>query len=351
MVIRGTGTEMFRLALACSAILATGAEASSTLKLVSAFQQEMPTVGEQGSRFVDTFNAVSNNVKFEFYEPGALVPVSQSLEAVSEGHVDASFAVAGYWQGRMSSASLFSSFPFGFDAADRVAWLYEGNGLSLYQEMYDRAGYDVVVRPCGLLPAETAGWFKKRIDTLEDLDGLKMRVFGLGGEVLAKFGVEPHLLFADGITSALRTGELDAAEFSVIAADVYLGLHENTEFAYFPGWHQPSTLFELLINRNVWEDMAPVSQAKIDISCASNILENLAVAETQNQHAFEKVARRNATEFVIWNDDMLRAFEAAWEVVVAEHSARDQFFRTVWADITQFRQSRGEWNRVRSALE
>ncbi len=319
------------------------AAGAAQLDLASAFPEDLPVVGEQSADFVKTFNAISEETQFRFHPPGSLVPVSQSLESVSKGYIDAAYSISGYWQDRLPSAALFSAFPFGFDPVERITWMYEGNGLALYQEMYDRAGYAVKVVPCGMLPAETSGWFKKEINRPEDLDGLRMRVFGFAGEVFARFGVTTELLFGDGISFALGNGDLDAAEFSVLAADVYLGLQENTEFVYFPGWHQRSTLMELLVNEQVWEGLAEPVQHSIEVACLANVLEALSHGALQNQAAYRQLLESSEVQFRSWSPEMMAAFRSAWAEVVEEHVNHDRFFRKVWADITTFQRERNEW--------
>ncbi|MDV7141163.1 C4-dicarboxylate ABC transporter [Tropicimonas sp. TH_r6] len=335
------------LAVSFSCLFVSCAAAETThLDLVSSFQGDLPIVGEQSARFVEIFNAISDEVQFRFHPPGSLTPVSQSLESVSNGYVDAAYSISGYWQDRLPSAALFSAFPFGFGPLERIAWTYESNGLALYQEMYDRGGYEVKVVPCGMLSAETSGWFKKEINRPEDLDGLRMRTFGFAGEVFARLGVETELLFADGIAFALRNDALDAAEFSVIAADVYLGLQEHTDFAYFPGWHQPSTLMELLVNRHVWDGLEQPVQQSIETACFANILEALSHGALENQLAYRSVVDSKEARFRSWSPEMLDAFRTVWGEVVEENVNRDKFFRRVWADISKFQRERNEWLRV-----
>lgn len=330
---------------------ATSGNAEEFLDLASAFQRDLPIVGDQSGRFVDRFNEISDDVKIRYHGPGELVPVSQSLEAVSQGLVDATFSLAGYWRGRIPSAPLFSSFPFGFGALDSISWMKEGNGLALYQEMYDREGYDVKVVPCGMTPAETSGWFRKRIKSPEDLEGLRMRIFGFGRDVFAKFGVETNLLFADDLSLAIDRGELDAAEFSVLAADVHLELHKVTDYVYFPGWHQPSTLFELLVNSEVWSGLDAPTRRAVEVACSANILDNLANAEARNLQAFKEIVARNSVQISTWSPEMLSAFEAAWLEVVEDQVNSDRFFRKVWEDIERFRQEKEEWNRVSNSRD
>ena len=140
--------------------LASGLRAEETPDLASTLGRARPVAGEQSARLVERFNATAPAVQIRDHAPGSLVPVSQTLEAVSSGHVDAGDAIADFWQDRLPAAALVSFFPFGFDPLERRAWLFEGNGIELHQESSTRSEYEVKMLPCGLLPAETAGWFR-----------------------------------------------------------------------------------------------------------------------------------------------------------------------------------------------
>ncbi|MDV7145510.1 C4-dicarboxylate ABC transporter [Tropicimonas sp. TH_r6] len=317
--------------------LASTSHAEQLLRVSSAIGSDVPILGAQTARFADTFNASSSEVVFEPVEPGVLVPAFQTLEAVSDGLADAGFTLAGYWQDRLPAAPLFSAYPFGLSPIERLAWMDRGDGLDLYQEMYDRAGFNVKILPCGLLPPEISGWFKKEITSPEDLKGLKMRIFGLGGDVMRSLGVEVPPQFNDGLAFALKNGDLDAVEFSGLATDIYLGLHEEAPIVYMPGWHQPSTLFELLVNGDVWGGFDAETKALMEQTCRTSLMEGLLYSEEQNMLAREALLGQGTVEFREWSPEMLTAFEDAWHKVVQTHIAADPFFERVWTNIETFR--------------
>ena len=146
-------------------------------------------------------------------ELGNLVAPVEILDVVSSGKIKSGFATAGHWAGKIPSASLFSTVPFGTDASEYMAWLYCGNGVTPYQEMHDKAGYNVKVLPCTIIAPETSGWFAEEITSAEQLVGLKMRFFGLGGKVMQKLGVATSLLPGGEIFPALEKGAIEATEF------------------------------------------------------------------------------------------------------------------------------------------
>ena len=208
------------------------------LKTPIAFGSHLPALGTPIKWVSEELKVISGgNLKMKIYEPGKLVGAKEILDAVSSGKVNSGYATAGYWQGKIPAASLFSAVPFGPEAGEYMAWMYYGNGLKLYQEMYDQAGYNVHVIPCAIISPETSGWFKKPIDKLEDLQGLNIRFFGLGAKVMENLGVGTVQLPGGEIFGALEKGAIDASEFSQPAIDQLLGLHKIAKFNYFPGWH------------------------------------------------------------------------------------------------------------------
>ena len=229
----------------------TGAvQAQEAFQMTSAFGKNLPILGTAGVAFVEKINAISDSVEFEHFDPGALVPTLEALDAVSNGSVDAAYTTAGYWQGKMKAASLFAAVPFGPEPGEMLAWMLYDDGMKLYQKMCDENGYNVHVVLCGTYAPETSGWFKKEINSVDDLKGLNMRFFGLGAEVMQKLGVSTSLLAGGDIFPALERGAIDATEFSMPLVDANLGFYNIAKFNYFPGWHQPATTFELLINKD-----------------------------------------------------------------------------------------------------
>ena len=186
------------MSLAIAASLATSPAVAADkllLKTPIAFSTALPGLGSPIPRVAEQMQLMSGGtLKMKVYEPGKLVPPFEILEAVSSGKINSGYTTAGYWAGKIPAAPLFSAVPFGPEAGEYMAWLYYGNGMDLYQEMYDQAGYNVKVIPCAVIAPETSGWFAKEIAGVEDLEGLKMRFFGLGGKVMQKLGVATSLL-------------------------------------------------------------------------------------------------------------------------------------------------------------
>jgi TRAP-type mannitol/chloroaromatic compound transport system substrate-binding protein len=342
----------FAKALVSTAVITTAITATTTavqaadkilLKTPIAFGSHLPALGTPIKWVSEQLPIMSDgSLKMKIYEPGKLVGAKEILGAVSSGKVNSGYATAGYWQGKIPAAALFSAVPFGPEAGEYMAWLYYGNGLKLYQEMYDSNGYNVKVIPCAIISPETSGWFKKEINTPEDLKGLNMRFFGLGASVMEKLGVSTSQLPGGEIFGALEKGAIDATEFSQPAIDQRLGLYKIAKYNYFPGWHQQATIFELLVNKDTWNSMSKGQQAILDNTCKASVTNAIAEGEAMQFDVMAK-AKENGVNIRYWNDNMLTTFEDKWNEVVAEKTAEDPFFKKVWDDLSTFRKGYDLW--------
>ena len=339
--------SLISAAVVTAAVAGTTAPAQAADKLLLktpiAFGSHLPALGTPIVWVADQLKTVSDGkVKMKIYEPGKLVSPKEILDAVSSGKVNSGYSTAGYWQGKMPAAALFSAVPFGPEAGEYMAWLYYGNGMSLYQEMYDNAGYNVKVMPCAIISPETSGWFSKPIEKPEDLKGLNMRFFGLGADVMEKLGVGTVQLPGGEIFGALEKGAIDASEFSQPAIDQRLGFHKIVKYNYFPGWHQQATVFELLINKDTWGKMSKGQKALVETTCKASMTNAIAEGEAMQFPVMQKAAE-NGVQIRYWNETMLNTFKSTWDEVVAEKTAADPFFKKVWDDMSTFRSGYDLW--------
>lgn len=335
------------LAIAATLSLSAGiaqAADKTLLKTPVAFATNLPGLGTPIPRVAEQLDLMSGGtLKMKVYEPGKLVAPFEILEAVSSGKINSGYTMSGYWAGKIPAAPLFSSVPFGPEAGEYMAWIYYGNGMSLYQEMYDQAGYNVKVMPCAIIAPETAGWYAKEINSPEDLDGLKMRFFGLGGKVMQKLGVATSLLPGGEIFPALEKGAIDATEFSMPAIDERLGFYKLVKYNYFPGWHQQASIFELLINKDAWNEMPAHHQAIISNACKASMTDSYAEGEASQYESLKKNVDEHGVQIKKFNDEMLNTFRTTWHEVAAEEAQNDAFFKKVYDDMTAFREGYAVW--------
>jgi len=318
------------------------------LKLPVYFGTHLTGLGSTPKWLAEQIDAASGGaVRIKIYEPGKLIPPKGILQAVASGKVNAGYTTPGYNTGILGNkGSIFSAVPFGPDAPEMLAWIYHGDGRTLWNEMYEKKGLAVHSIPCGIVAPETSGWFSKPIDKPEDLQGLRIRFFGLGALVMEKLGASTSLLPSNEIFPALEKGAIDATEFSMPAIDKLLGFHKILKYNYFPGWHQPATLFELVINKRVWEKkMDDQQRALVEMGCKAAMLDALALGEAIQAPILKENAEKNKVENRYWSPEMLEAFRAKWAEVVAEESAKDADFKAIWENLQAFRADYEEWNK------
>ncbi len=323
---------------------ALAAEKKIMLKVPICFSTSLPGLGSTIPWVADRIETASNGtLKMKVYEPNKLVAPFEILDSVSKGKINAGYSTAGYWAGKIPASPIFSAIPFGPEAGETLAWLYYGNGMKLYQEMYDSHGYNVKVLVCGIIAPETSGWFTKEIQAAADLKGLRMRFFGLGGQAMQKLGASVSLLPGGEIFPALEKKAIDATEFSMPAIDERLGFYKIAKYNYFPGWHQQATVFELLINKDVWNSMSDHQQMVIEMLCKAGTLDAFAYTEAIQAAAMKENVEKRGVKNMYWSDEMLATFKSAWEDVAKEQSEKDAFFKKVWDDVSAFREDYKMW--------
>ena len=315
-----------------------------TLDLASTFPGSMPILGDAAHRLAERVKrATGGEVVFNFYEPGKLVPAAETVHAVAAGKVAAAWAGAGWFAGNDSAFDFLSSVPFGPEMGEYMGWLYVGGGLELARELFHARGVHNI--PCGMIPPEPSGWFRKEIKTLADLKGLKMRFFGLGAIVMQRLGVVTQQDPPGEIFAKLKDGSLDAAEFSLPAMDLPLKFYEVAKYYYFPGWHQQSTLFDLDINLEIWNGLDDRYKATIELACGDIIREMIAEGEAAQGQAIKEI-QAQGVNVRRWSAPMLVEFETAWKQVVEEESAKNPNFKRVYDSYATFRKNYATWKHL-----
>ena len=310
-------------------------------KMGSAFPSSLVQLGSGGVRLSERLEAMSGgNIEIRFFEPNALVPPLEMFDAISAGSLDAAWSVPGYWFGREPALALFSAVPFGPSSGEFLAWIYHGGGHELMDEIY--AKHNIKSLICGVIAPEASGWFRTEIKSVDDLAGLKMRFFGLGGKVMEKVGVSTQLLAGGDIYPALERGSIDATEFSMPAIDLDLGFYQVAKHYYFPGWHQQSTLFELMMNMDKWNALSAQQQAMIEGACQANVAAMLAEGEAIQFTAMKELQEKGVT-LHRWPDEVLATLEGAWTEVAVELAAEDESFKKSWESLQGFRENYAIW--------
>ncbi len=297
----------------------------------------IPGLGEPAASLAKLIEERSGGaLVLDLKQPGDGTKPQEILDKVSSGSVDAGVATASYWSAKLPAASLFSGFPFGPDGKTYLAWFEQGNGRTLYQEMYDHAGLKVHVMPCAFGGAEAGGWFVKEIKAPEDIKGLRMRIFGLGGRVMSRLGATTVLLPGGDVPAAFSKGQIDAAELYPPAADAQLGLKEKVKLIYMPGWHQPETVLELIVNKDRWDALTDHQRELIDGACLATLQATLASSAKLETEALADLGKAGV-RVENWPEPVLASLRSAWAEVAKEEGGQDYFFKTVLDDIEKFR--------------
>ena len=319
-------------------------EKSILLKVPVGFETVLPGLGTPITWVADRIKvASSGTMTMTIYEPGRLVEPFEILDAVSEGKVSAGYSSAAYWAAKISAAPFFTAVPFGPEAGEYLAWLWYGNGMKLYQQMYDSHGYNVKVLVLGIIAPESSGWYSEPVYSIEEFKGLRIRFFGFGGDVLSKLGAYVSLIPGNEIFPALEKKAIDATEFSLPSIDEQLEFYKFAKYNYYPGWHQQATVHELLVNKDLWNSMSPRQQLVLELLCTAATADTFAMTEAIQPAVLKRNAEERGVTNVYWPDEMLDKFKEAWEEVAAEQAAKDAFFKKVWEDLSAFRKDFKLW--------
>lgn len=275
---------------------------------------------------------------------GELAPGLEVLNVVSQGAVPCGHTASYYYVGKSPVMGFGSSLPFGFNAQQQNAWLYEGGGLKRLQEIY-ASKFNLIQFPAGNTGAQMGGWFRREIGKLSDLQGLKMRIPGLGGQVMGKLGVTVQTLPGGEIFQALQTGAIDAAEWVGPYDDEKLGLNKVAQFYYYPGWWEPGTTLEVQINLNEWKKLPPEYQAAVETAAYEANMVTLSRYESQNNEALQRLTQ-SGVQLRQYSDEIMKAAEDASFGLYDEFAAKDADFKGVFDEWKQFRDRVYAWNKL-----
>lgn len=317
---------------------------ASELRLVSLFRIKVPVLGALPNRLKQALPAATGGrLGVTLYDPGALVDAGDTFEALKSGAIDAVFAPPGQWDAQDPELQLFTAIPFGPGANEHLAWYYHGGGQALFQNAMKKQGVHALL--CGAIPPEASGWYRTPIRTAKDFKGKTIRAFGLGGDVLAKLEVNVERLDAGGILVGFETGRLDGAEYSLPSVDAELGFQKFARQYYFPGWHQPVTLFTLAVNERIWQGLPAYERAAIETICGDNVRHALAEADASQFEALKKLSL-DGIQVRRWPDEVLKALETAWKEVAREHATNHQGFAAAWTSLQRFRRDYAIWHEI-----
>jgi TRAP-type mannitol/chloroaromatic compound transport system substrate-binding protein len=314
-------------------------------KMVTTWPKNFPGLGSGANRYAELVTEMSGGrIEVKVYGAKELVGALEVFDAVSRGTAELGHGGAYYWKGKAAAAQFFSSVPFGMTAQEMNGWLYQGGGLELWQEVYEPFG--LVPLAVGNSGTQMGGWFNKEINTIADLKGLKMRLPGLGGEVLRRAGGVPVLLPGGEIFPSLQTGVIDATEWVGPYNDLAFGLHKAAKYYYYPGWHEPGTTMELIVNKEALQSLPADLQSIVTNAAKVANLEMLADFSARNNQALKTLVEEHGVELRKFPDEVIRRLRELSAAVVAEAGANDPMSTKVYASFKAFNKQVSEWTRI-----
>lgn len=325
----------------------TPAASQQTFKwnMVTTWPKNFQGLGEGAERLAEIINEMSNGrLTVKVFGAGELVPALQVFDAVSAGTAEMGHGAAYYWRGKMPAAPFFSTLPFGLNATEIIAWLLRGGGYELWRELYKPFG--VVPFIAGNTGVQMAGWFNKEINSLEDLKGLRMRIPGLGGEVLSRAGGTPVLRPGNEVFTALETGNIDAAEWVGPYNDLAMGLYKAADYYYYPGWHEPGTNLEVVVNEQAFAELPADLQAIVTHACHAANQEMYADFTAKNNQALKVLVEEHQVKLRRLPDDVLEKLREIADQVVEESIGDDPLARQILESYQSFKTQVREWHKI-----
>jgi len=314
-------------------------------KMVTTWPANFPIFQEGAERFAKDVKTMSRGrLDIQVYAGGELVPALQVFDAVSQGTVEMGHGSAYYWAGKVPEAQFFSSVPFGMTAKGMNAWLYHGGGLELWREVY--RPFNLIPFPMGNTGVQMGGWFNKKVNSLDDIKGLRMRIPGLGGKVFKKAGGNPVLMAGGEIYTALERGTIDATEWVAPFHDLRLGLNRAARYYYYPGWHEPGTVFELIINTANWDQLPEDLQRIIEVAAAATSEWIYARMEYENQLALQQLEQKQNVEVLPFPDDVLTELKSLTKQTLEEEAGKNANFKKIYEAYDQFRNDYKQWSNM-----
>ena len=316
------GATVAPAALAAPAVLR--AETAHDWKLVTSLPKKLPVVGDSALRWAERVTKMSNGeIKVTVYGGGELVPPFGTQEAVENGTAQVYHGSGSWFSGRDLAHAFFTSAPFGLDVDEMHAWMYDGGGQDLLNEFTNPRGLQIFVG--GASGVQTAGWFKKPIESVEDLQGLNFRITGFGGKVLDKIGMNPVSMPAGEIFPALQSGTLDGAEWVGPSFDLAFGLPKIMSHMYTPSFADVYGGLEFGINMEAWDALSDDLKAIVEVCCEAESIRMIAASLHGNMIGLEKLEANEKITIGELPEDVWDAIRTASKEVMEEAAASNDF--------------------------
>ena len=314
-------------------------------RLVTSWPKNYPGLGMAPERIADLVEEMSNGqMQITVYGAGEQVPAFGVFDAVSSGSHQMGHSGGYFWKGKVPAAQFFTSVPFGLTADEINAWVNRGGGLELWREIYKP--FNIYPIPAGNTGTQMFGWFNKEINSLEDIKGLKMRIPGIGGEVLKEAGGIPVTLPGGELFTALQTGVIDATEWVGPYNDLTFGFHQAAKYYYYPGWHEPGPMLELLINMDAWNSLPEHLQVIIEIATKAVNQDTLDEYLARNNQALTELIEVHGVELRKLPDDVIDEFRTISNKILSDLAKEDEVIAKVYESYISFKDNVTEYHKI-----
>ncbi len=324
---------------------AVHAGAKINWKMVTTWPKNFPGLGTGANNLARLITEMSGGrLRVKVYGAKELVPAFEVFDAVSRGTAEMGHGAAYYWKGKAPMAQFFAAVPFGMTAQEMNAWLYYGGGEKLWRDLYQR--FNIIPAAAGNTGVQMGGWFNKEINSVADLKGLKMRIPGLGAEVLKRAGGTPVSLPGGEIYTSLQSGAIDATEWVGPYNDLAFGLYKAAKYYYYPGWHEPGSVLEALISKKAYADLPRDLQSIVMNACKIVNTDMLAEYTARNNTALHTLVSKHKVKLRPFPDDVLKKLAQLSEQVVQEVAAKDKAAQKIYQSFHSFREQAMAWHKI-----
>ena len=314
-------------------------------RLVTSWPKNYPGLGMAPERIADLVEEMSDGqMTITVYGAEEQVPAFGVFDAVSSGSHQMGHSGGYFWKGKVPAAQFFTSVPFGLTADEINAWVNRGGGLELWREIYEP--FNIYPIPAGNTGTQMFGWFNKEINSLEDVKGLKMRIPGIGGEVLKEAGGIPVTLPGGELFTALQTGVIDATEWVGPYNDLTFGFHQAAKYYYYPGWHEPGPMLELIINLDEWNSLPKHLQVIIETAAKAVNQDMLDEYLAKNNQALTELVEVHGVELRRLPDDVIEEFRTISDQILEELAQEDESIAKVYNSYKSFKQDVSEYHKI-----
>ena len=306
-------------------------------KLVTSWPKNFPGLGtapENFARLVERMSA--GRLKIKVFGAGQLVPAFEVFDAVSQGITEMGHGASYYWTGKAEETVFFTGVPFGLNAQEINGWLHYGGGLELWRELYEP--FNLVPFAGGNTGVQMAGWFNREINSMEDIKGLKMRIPGLGGEVITRAGGTSVTMPGNELYTSMQTGVIDATEWVGPYNDLALGFHQVAKYYYYPGWHEPGSMLEFIVNSDAFEILPDDLKAIVEVATRAVNQDMLDEYTAKNNQALAELIQKHGVKLRKLPEPVLSELRKLSKQVLIEISTRNDLSKRIAESVQNFKE-------------